>query len=215
LADNCMYAKAFVMIDPVDGLDPFGMVHSEDLITPGKKLNFTIPALILDNGLDPQGVRAFKSVPCMPLKLGSPRWYNAWSGPIWHVNATAYGHVDCLNDAMIKVGGLVCKATQVPTKLYTVDISLTQRHFSSKACWTRRLKISPSWRIRANSQLTLFSNMIGKANNPLKRNAQTNQDPLQKLLLCSDGELLCRLPLLCMANLVRRAALCLKGHFLK
>merc|ERR1712190_301513 len=60
-------------------------------------------------------------------------------------------------------------------------------------------------------QLTLFSNMIAKANNPLKRNAQTNQDPLQKLLLCSDGELLRRLPLLCMANRVRRAALCLKG----
>jgi hypothetical protein len=36
LADSCMYAKAFVMIDPVDGFDPFGVVHAEDLITPGK-----------------------------------------------------------------------------------------------------------------------------------------------------------------------------------
>merc|ERR1712125_90087 len=76
LADSCMYAKAFVMIDPVDGLDPFGMVHSEDLITPGKKVNFTVPALILDNGLDPQGVKA-NPVACMPIELGSPRWYNA------------------------------------------------------------------------------------------------------------------------------------------
>lgn len=116
LADNCMYAKAFVMIDPVDGLDPFGKIHSEDLITPGKKVNFSTPALILDNGLDPKGVRAFKSVPCMPLQLGSPRWYNAWRGPIWHVNATAYGHIDCLDDAVIKIGGLVCPSNSTTNK---------------------------------------------------------------------------------------------------
>merc|ERR1712166_1471188 len=66
LADGCMYAKAFVMIDPVDGLDPYGIVKSEDLITPGTKVNFTIPSLILDNGLDPQ--KAFSLFPaCMPI----------------------------------------------------------------------------------------------------------------------------------------------------
>merc|ERR1712039_194160 len=127
LADNCMYAKAFVMIDPVDGFDPFGVVHTQDLITPGKKLNFTIPALILDNGLDPQGVRAFKSVPCMPLQLGSPRWYNAWAGPIWHVNATAYGHVDCLDDAMISVGRLVCPSNK------KTDKNLYRQHLADTA----------------------------------------------------------------------------------
>jgi len=108
LADSCMYAKAFVMIDPVDGVDPFGIIHTEDLITPGAKVNFSIPALILDNGLDPKGVRAFKSVACMPIALGTPRWYNAWRGPLWRVNATAYGHVDCLDDSFILLGGLVC-----------------------------------------------------------------------------------------------------------
>merc|ERR1712100_818738 len=96
------------MIDPVDGLDPFGIVKSEDLIHPGTKLNFSTPAIILDNGLDPTG--GLGGVSCAPLALGSPRWHNAWSGPIWHVNATAYGHIDCLNDAMIKVAGLVCKS---------------------------------------------------------------------------------------------------------
>jgi len=130
LADSCMYAKAFVMIDPVDGLDPFGMVHSEDLITPGKKVNFTVPALILDNGLDPQGVKAFKKVPCMPIQLGSPRWYNAWRGPIWHVNATAYGHVDCLDDAMISVGGLVCKSNPKTDKaVYREHLAATSTLF--------------------------------------------------------------------------------------
>jgi len=127
LADSCMYAKAFVMIDPVDGLDPFGVVTSENLITPGKKLNFSTPALIMDNGLDPKGVRAFKSIPCAPIKLGSPRWYNAWSGPIWHVNATAYGHVDCLDDALISVGGLVCPSNS------TTDKPLYREHLASTA----------------------------------------------------------------------------------
>jgi hypothetical protein len=116
LADSCMYAKAFVMIDPVDGFDPFGAVHTEDLITPGKKVNFSVPALILDNGLDPKGVKAFKSIACMPIKLGSPRWYNAWRGPIWHVNATAYGHVDCLDNALIVAGGLVCPSDSTTDK---------------------------------------------------------------------------------------------------
>jgi len=130
LADSCMYAKAFVMIDPVDGLDPFGVVHSEDLITPGKKLNFSTPAIILDNGLDPKGVRAFKSIACMPIELGSPRWYIAWAGPIWHVNATAYGHVDCLDDAMIKVGGLVCPSSPKTDKnLYRQHLADTSTLF--------------------------------------------------------------------------------------
>jgi hypothetical protein len=130
LADNCMYAKAFVMIDPVDGVDPFGIVHSEDLITPGKKLNFSTPGLILDNGLDPKGVRAFRKIPCMPIQLGSPRWYNAWRGPIWHVNATAYGHVDCLNDDMITVGGLVCPSNpKTDKKLYREHLATTSTLF--------------------------------------------------------------------------------------
>jgi len=130
LADNCMYAKAFVLIDPVDGFDPFGIVHTQDLITPGKKVNFSTPALILDNGLDPKGVRAFKGTPCMPIQLGSPRWYNAWRGPIWHVNATAYGHVDCLDDAMIIVGGLVCPSDPKTDKdLYREHLATTSTLF--------------------------------------------------------------------------------------
>jgi len=100
------------------------IVHSEDLITPGKKLNFSTPAIILDTGLDPKGVRAFKSVACMPIQLGSPRWYRAWRGPIWHVNATAYGHVDCLYDVMISVAGLVCPSNS------TTDKKLYRQHLA-------------------------------------------------------------------------------------
>jgi len=131
LADGCMYAKAFVMIDPVDGVDPYGIVKTENLITPGTKVNFTVPSLILDNGLDPQ--RAFPIPgfpPCMPISLGSPRWYNAWNGPIWHVNATAYGHVDCLNDGYTKLGGLVCKSDSKTDKaLYRTHLADTATLF--------------------------------------------------------------------------------------
>merc|ERR1719253_798059 len=54
LTRGCSIAKAFVMIDPVDGFDPYHIIKMEDLIKPGENVRFTIPALLLNNGLDPQ-----------------------------------------------------------------------------------------------------------------------------------------------------------------
>merc|ERR1712032_847682 len=113
LTDGCSLAKAQIMIDPVDGFDPFGMVHSEDLITPGEKLKYTTPTLLLDNELDPKAKNALFPA-CAPANLGAPRWFDATAGPLFNVNASKYGHVDCLNDAIILAGGFVC-----PTKLLT------------------------------------------------------------------------------------------------
>jgi len=108
LADGCSLAKGFIMIDPVDGVDPYGIIKKEDLITPGQKLNFTIPALQLDNALDP--VKAKPAYPaCAPAKLTGDRWYNAMAGPIWNVHAANYGHIDCLNDGAAAAAELVCK----------------------------------------------------------------------------------------------------------
>jgi len=112
LVDGCSIAKALVMIDPVDGLDPFGIVQSENLITPGEKLSFNIPALHLDNYLDPTGDAL--GVSCSPAKLSGPRWFDAMQGPVWNVNATKYGHVDCLNSGVGLIGSLAC-----PTKPFT------------------------------------------------------------------------------------------------
>jgi len=112
LVDGCSIAKALVMIDPVDGLDPFGKVHSEDLITPGQKLSFNIPALHLDNYLDPKGDAL--GVSCSPAQLSGPRWFDAMQGPVWNVNATQYGHVDCLNSGVGLIGGVMR-----PTKPFT------------------------------------------------------------------------------------------------
>ena len=106
LVDGCSIAKALVMIDPVDGLDPFGMIHKEDLITPGQKLSFNIPALHMDNHLDPKHDKL--GVSCSPAKLSGPRWFDAMQGPVWNVNATKYGHTDCLDSAVGVVGGLMC-----------------------------------------------------------------------------------------------------------
>jgi len=115
LAYGCSLAKAQVMIDPVDGLDPFGMVHSEDLITPGQKLNYTTPALLLDNELDPKANnRLFPA--CAPAKLGANRWFDATAGPVFNVNASKYGHIDCLNDALIGAGRLVCPSDKTTDK---------------------------------------------------------------------------------------------------
>lgn len=94
ITDGCSSAKAFVMIDPVDGLDPFRVVKTEDLIKPGDKVKFDIPALLIDNGLDPLTV-GHLFPPCAPASVSNDHFYNAWRGPIWNINATAYGHTDC------------------------------------------------------------------------------------------------------------------------
>jgi len=113
LVDGCSIAKAMVLLDPVDGFDPFGQIHTQDLITPGQKLSFNIPVLHLDNYLDPEpGVAG---VSCSPWNLSGPRWFDAMPGPIWNVNATKYGHVDCLNDAMAIAGGAVCAGSPALT----------------------------------------------------------------------------------------------------
>jgi len=106
LVDGCSLAKALILIDPVDGFDPFGIITSENLITPGEKLAFNIPTLHLDNFLDP--VAVLMGVSCSPADLSGPRWFDAMAGPVWNVNATKYGHIDCLNNGVASLAGFVC-----------------------------------------------------------------------------------------------------------
>merc|ERR1712232_1227669 len=46
-------AKGVVMMDPVDGYDPIGIIKNY-CTTPGEKLSFDVPALLLRTGLDPK-----------------------------------------------------------------------------------------------------------------------------------------------------------------
>lgn len=96
LSVGCSLAKAFIMVDPVDGFDPFGIVP-EFLIQPGKPLNFTIPSLLISTGLDPLPLNSMFPA-CAPMELSNDRFYHASRGPIWNINATEYGHLDCMND---------------------------------------------------------------------------------------------------------------------
>lgn len=111
LSESCSVAKAFIMIDPVDGFDPYRIIKSEDLIKPGEKVNFSIPALLLDNGLDPQRVNSLFP-PCAPPEVSNDHFYNAWVGPIWNINATVYGHTDCTDSS----SSLICPSNSSTDK---------------------------------------------------------------------------------------------------
>merc|ERR1712232_952311 len=45
---------------------------------------------------------------CAPANLGAPRWFDATAGPVFNVNASKYGHIDCLDDLFIAAGNLIC-----------------------------------------------------------------------------------------------------------
>merc|ERR1712194_787268 len=88
-ANGCSLAKAQVMLDPVDGYDPFGIIKAQNLITPGQKLTYTTPTLLLDNELDPKA-KNFLFPACAPANLGAPLWFDAVAGPVFNVNASQY-----------------------------------------------------------------------------------------------------------------------------
>ena len=84
---GCQKFTSMVMIDPVDGEDPEGIIK-EYVIHPPAPVNFTIPALHIMTGKDPQGHPS-----CAPAFMANARFYNAWTGPIWQINATLFGHM--------------------------------------------------------------------------------------------------------------------------
>ena len=111
LEDGCGLAKAFIMVDPVDGVDPFGMIK-QFVIHPPAKVNFTIPALHIETGNDPvPAFRHAKKYPaCAPANMSNNRFYDAWRGPIWQINATRYGHLDvCDNGIFRLVSSPICR----------------------------------------------------------------------------------------------------------
>jgi hypothetical protein len=97
------------MIDPVDGVDPFGIVQ-EFVVHPPNKLNFSSPALHIETGLDPVSAKPALDFPaCAPTNISNERFYNAWNGPIWQVNATDYGHMSIGNPGIVgDASGLIC-----------------------------------------------------------------------------------------------------------
>jgi len=99
LKHHCGNAKGSILMSPVDGFDPYGIVPIY-AISPGEYLNYAIPTLVLTAGLDNvKGMDAGAIVPaCAPNDLSNKRFYDAFPGDSWLVNATYYGHADNLDD---------------------------------------------------------------------------------------------------------------------
>eukprot|EP00929_Paragymnodinium_shiwhaense_P013964 TRINITY_DN121819_c0_g1_i1.p1 TRINITY_DN121819_c0_g1~~TRINITY_DN121819_c0_g1_i1.p1 ORF type:complete len:349 (-),score=51.61 TRINITY_DN121819_c0_g1_i1:198-1184(-) len=128
LAQDCSGAQAAVLIDPVDGADPYHVNSSHNIIIDGQKVNFTIPTLFFDNGLDQHHLPLEPA--CMEVGLGTDHWMAGWKGPFWRVNATEYGHIDCLNSQTL--GQIVCPTTKSTDKaLYRQTIADTMHIFLS------------------------------------------------------------------------------------
>ncbi|XP_023340176.1 chlorophyllase-1 [Eurytemora carolleeae] len=99
LKHHCGDVKGSIFMSPVDGFDPFGWI---DLfaITPGEYLNYESPALVLMAGLDAQKGTSLTPA-CAPDDLSNTRFYDAFPGTTWFINATEYGHVDGLEQMFV------------------------------------------------------------------------------------------------------------------
>ena len=99
-------AKSVVMIDPVDGEDPFGIVK-QFVIHPPHKVNFQLPALHIETGLDPVGHPA-----CAPRSMSNDRFYDAWNDTIYQMNFTQMGHMDLINSGSSSLSKIVCPSSK-------------------------------------------------------------------------------------------------------
>ena len=113
---HCDLVKGQILFSPVDGVDPFGLIHNF-AITPGQLLNYKIPSLLIMTGLDsvPGTITGGLTPACAPEEMSNVRFYDALPGTTWLVNATKYGHGDVLDefyydamDVMICAGEYFC-----------------------------------------------------------------------------------------------------------
>lgn len=96
LASNCGLIKSLILLDPVDGYDPFGFIKIF-ITNPPNQLPFAIPTLVVSTGLD--NVSNSPRFPaCAPANLSNTRFYDALPGPTWYLNFTGYGHADVLDN---------------------------------------------------------------------------------------------------------------------
>ncbi|CAF3412440.1 unnamed protein product [Rotaria socialis] len=108
LNTTCGPVKLAIMMNPVDGIDPFGIV--QDYIThPPNPLPFRTPTLIISNGLDNIPVSKL-TPPCAPNNISNDRWYYSLYGPTFHINMTDYGHADNLDEPFHEASKLMCAA---------------------------------------------------------------------------------------------------------
>uniref|UniRef100_A0A0P6DNC3 Arylacetamide deacetylase n=1 Tax=Daphnia magna TaxID=35525 RepID=A0A0P6DNC3_9CRUS len=101
LQTNCLHYQGLILLDAVDGNNPIPENITMYVITPGQKVNFTIPTLQIVTGLDP--VVGPYGLACAPEELSGRRFFDAMTGPTWYVNATAYGHADLMDPIYVEL----------------------------------------------------------------------------------------------------------------
>lgn len=105
LSASCR-ANAAVLIDPVDGNDPLGIIK-DFIIDPPNRVNFTTPCFHIETGYDEVPKASFLPA-CAPLNLSNDRFFNAWNGPIWQLNGTEFAHDDVMDKDAQGLAGIIC-----------------------------------------------------------------------------------------------------------
>lgn len=109
LKNGCSVSKinplAAVLIDPVDGSDPWGFIK-EFVIEDGEKLLFSIPTLMIGTGLGPiPGTnRTIGPLPwpaCAPEGVNYPRFYDAYQCNKWLHVTENFGHADMMDQIVV------------------------------------------------------------------------------------------------------------------
>jgi len=72
LNNTCGNVKLHILLDPVDGVDPFG-IKKDYIITPGKMLPYATPVLVLATELD-HVRKDLIEPPCAPESLSNLRY---------------------------------------------------------------------------------------------------------------------------------------------
>lgn len=79
-ADN---PKLLILLDPVDGYDPFGIIHDNVVPDPPATLSFRMPTLIIATHLSDTG--SVITPPCTDPKLSNLHFYNGLAAPTYFV----------------------------------------------------------------------------------------------------------------------------------
>lgn len=106
LTQHCSGVRGVVLIDPVDGADPLGIIN-DFIIHPPNPVNFSTPTLQFETGYDPVP-KSFGLPACAPKNLSNDRFFNAWQGPIWQINGTLYAHDDVMDEFARGLAGIIC-----------------------------------------------------------------------------------------------------------
>lgn len=112
---SCLRVRFLALLDPVDGLDPYGFEPQYLLplgVQPSIALNFSVPVALVTSGLAGKPVR-YPSLlhwpACAPDDRSGFHWFASLRAPKWLINFTDFGHLDLLDDGAYRHAmDLVC-----------------------------------------------------------------------------------------------------------